>query len=78
VAAVESDRSIGTAGEQLQHAASPGADVEDAPERQIADSVEDRCFDGVGCSVQRTFLVPDRRDLFEVLVGGSCPTLSVA
>ncbi len=39
------------------------------PKLLVADGGEDRRFDGVGGSVERPFLVPDRGDLLEVLAG---------
>ena len=69
VAGIETDRAVGALGEELQHPTRAGADVEHATERAIADHIEDHSLDR-GCgSVQRSFLVPDRGDPFEVLAG---------
>ncbi len=76
VAGVESDGAVGAIGEQLQHAAGAGADVEHPTERLVADGGEDRCFDGVGGGVQRALLVPDRCDLLEVLAAPTSPGVS--
>ena len=67
---VSSPTAVGALGEQLQHSAGAGADVEHAAERSIADHVEDDSFDRARRCVQRSLLVPDRGDPLEVLAGG--------
>ena len=67
VTGVEPDDTVGAVGEQLEHATRSGPDVEHPSERPIADRLDDHRFDRPCRGVQRTFFVPDRCDLFEVL-----------
>jgi hypothetical protein len=69
VTAVEPDGTVGSTGEQLQHPARAGSDVEHATQPPLTDCGEDRRFDGVRRGVEGPFLVPDRGDPLEVLAG---------
>ena len=63
------DRTDGARTEQLEDASRAGAEVERAVRPvAVADHVDDRRLDGRLRGVQRSLLVPDRCDLFEVLV----------
>ena len=70
MARIEPDGTLGALGEQLQHPAGAGADIEHAAEWPLADHVEDHTLDRARSRVQRPFLVPDRGDPLEVLAGG--------
>ena len=69
VAAVEPDGALHVVvREELEHATGPGAQIEDRAVLVIGHGLEDRCFDDVVGSVERSEFVPPLRDVGEVLL----------
>ena len=73
MARVDPDRTDRPRAEQLEDASGAGAEIDEPADVTVADHVADRRFDRRFGGVERTLLVPDRRDLLEVPEGVERP-----